>query len=288
MAIIEIKDFSYCYPTGEDYSLKNIDLSIEEGEFVAVIGANGSGKTTLCNAIRGFVPMFYKGNYHGQVLINGEDIMNSTMGELAIKIGYIFQNPFNQISYIKETVFDEIAYGLENLGIDKEEIISRIEKIIAQLGIEALRDKNPFELSGGQQQRVALASILVMEPDILVIDEPTSQLDPLGTEQVFDIINLIKESGKTVILVEHKTNLLARFADKVVVMDEGRIKMFGTAKEILVNPKIEKYGVVLPSYVRLGLKLKEAFGTESVPITLEEAESLVKSILEGSPSNERN
>lgn len=288
MAIIEMKDFSYRYPTGDDFSLKNIDLSIEEGEFVAVIGANGSGKTTLCNAIRGFVPMFYKGDYYGQVLINGEDIMKSSMGELAIKIGYIFQNPFNQISYIKETVFDEIAFGLENLGLEKEEILSRIEKIITQLGIEALRDKNPFELSGGQQQRVALAAILVMEPDILVIDEPTSQLDPLGTEQVFDIINLIKESGKTVILVEHKTNLLARFADKVIVMDEGRIKMFGTAHEILTNPEIEKYGVVLPAYVRLGLKMQEALGTETVPITLEEAEGLLKSILEGSPLNERN
>ncbi len=281
MALIEMKDFSYRYPTGDDFSLKNIDLSIEEGELVAVIGANGSGKTTLCNAIRGFVPMFYKGDYYGQVLINGEDIMKSSMGELAIRIGYIFQNPFNQISYIKETVFDEIAFGLENLGLKKEEIINRIEKIIARLGIGALRDKNPFELSGGQQQRVALASILVMEPEILVIDEPTSQLDPIGTEQVFDIINLIKESGKTVVLVEHKTNLLARFADKVVVMDEGRIKMFGTAKEILSDPEIEKYGVVMPSYVGLGLKLKDAFGIEDVPITLEEAEDLVKGILEG-------
>lgn len=281
MALIEIKDFSYRYPTGDDFSLKNIDLSIEKGEFIAIVGANGSGKTTLCNAIRGFVPMFYKGDYFGQVLIEGEDIMNTTMGELAIKIGYIFQNPFNQISYIKETVFDEIAFGLENLGLPKEEIIERIEKIIARLGIEALRDKNPFELSGGQQQRVALASILVMEPDILVIDEPTSQLDPLGTEQVFDIINLIKESGKTVILVEHKTNLIARYADKVAVMDGGRIKMFGPAGEVLANPEIEKYGVVMPSYARLGLKLKDVFGTEKVPITLEEAEELLKQIMKG-------
>lgn len=281
MALIEIKDFSYRYPTGDDFSLKNIDLSIEKGEFIAIVGANGSGKTTLCNAIRGFVPMFYKGDYFGQVLIEGEDIMNTTMGELAIKIGYIFQNPFNQISYIKETVFDEIAFGLENLGLPKEEIIDRIEKIIARLGIEALRDKNPFELSGGQQQRVALASILVMEPDILVIDEPTSQLDPLGTEQVFDIINLIKESGKTVILVEHKTNLIARYADKVAVMDGGRIKMFGPAGEVLANPEIEKYGVVMPSYARLGLKLKDVFGTEKVPITLEEAEELLKQIMKG-------
>jgi len=281
MALIEINDLSYRYPTGDDFSLKNINLKIEKGEFVAVIGANGSGKTTLCNAIRGFVPMFYKGDYFGKVLIDGEDITNFSMGELAVKIGYIFQNPFNQISYIKETVFDEIAFGLENLGLPKQEILDRIERIIAQLGIEALKDKNPFELSGGQQQRVALASILVMEPEILVIDEPTSQLDPLGTDQVFYIINLIKQSGKTVILVEHKTNLLARYADKVVVMDKGQIKMYGTAHEVLSNPELEEYGVVMPTYARLGLKLKETFGTDTVPITVEEAEELLRRIRKG-------
>lgn len=272
MALIEMHDFSYKYPLGEDFALKNIDLSIEKGEFVALIGPNGSGKTTLCNAIRGFVPLFYKGDSFGQALLDGEDLSKASLGGLAVKVGYIFQNPFNQISYIKETVFEEIAYGLENLGIQPEEIIRRTQAIIDQLGIGYLKDKNPFEISGGQQQRVALASILVMEPDILVIDEPTSQLDPLGTEQVFDIINLVKKQGKTVILVEHKIDLLARFADHVIVMEDGRILRDGRAEEVLAEKELLGHGTQIPSYARLAHRLLErGVKLDRIPLTEEQA-----------------
>src|SRR5690606_1732280 len=154
---------------------------IEKGYLYAVIGKNGSGKTTLCNLIRGFIPHFHKGELEGDFLIEGKDVREWDLGELAKKIGFIFQNPFTQISGVKDTVFEEIAYGLENLGVEVEEIKRRVKKISKLLGIEELEDKNPFELSGGQKQRVAFASVIVMEPDILVIDEPTSQLDPKGT-----------------------------------------------------------------------------------------------------------
>ncbi len=279
MALIELKDFSYRYPVSEDFALKNITLSIEKGEFVAIIGPNGSGKTTLCNAIRGFVPLFYKGDSFGEVIVDGENIKDASLGGLAVKIGYIFQNPFNQISYVKDTVFDEIAFGLENLGIEPKMIKDRTARIIERLGIGYLKEKNPFEISGGQQQRVALASILVMEPEILVIDEPTSQLDPQGTEQVFEIINLIKEEGKTVILVEHKIDLLARYADKVVVMNDGRIVMYGDAKQVLADERLNDYGVRMPSYARLGHKLQKSFHVNEIPITEEEAEGLILTIL---------
>lgn len=281
MALISIQDFSYRYPLSDDFALKNIDLEIEKGEFVALIGANGSGKTSLCNSIRGFIPLFYKGDSFGKVFVDGEDIAKASLGALAVKVGYIFQNPFNQISYVKETVFEEIAYGLENLGVEPTQIRRRTKQMIERLGIEYLQEKNPFELSGGQQQRVALASILVMEPDILVIDEPTSQLDPLGTEQVFEVIDLVKQEGKTVILVEHKIDLLARYADRVVVMNEGRIVLDGQAEEILSNPDLEKYGIKMPTYVRLGYKLKEYFPVEKLPIKEEQAYELISEILQG-------
>ncbi|MEH7014851.1 ABC transporter ATP-binding protein, partial [Neobacillus niacini] len=135
--------------------------------------------------------------------IDGKDIREWDMGELAQKIGFVFQNPFTQISGVKDTVFNEIAFGLENLGVDVDVIIQKVQDVIELLGIDYLRDKNPQELSGGQKQRVALASIIVMEPEILVIDEPTSQLDPRGTEEVFKIIELMKLKGKTIILAEH-------------------------------------------------------------------------------------
>lgn len=279
MALINIQDFSYRYPLSDNFALKNIDLSIEKGEFVALIGANGSGKTSLCNAIRGFIPLFYKGDSFGKVLVDGEDIAEASLGSLAVKIGYIFQNPFNQISYVKDTVFEEIAYGLENLGIEPTEICRRTEEIIKRLGIEYIKDNNPFELSGGQQQRVALASILVMEPEILVIDEPTSQLDPLGTEQVFEVIDYVKKEGKTVILVEHKIDLLARFADRAVVMNDGRIVLDGPVNEVLTNPDLEKHGVNMPTFARLGHTLAKHFNITNIPITEEQAYKLIVELL---------
>lgn len=280
MAIIEFKNFSYKYPLSEDWALKNITMEIEQGEFIGVIGPNGGGKTSLANAIRGFIPHFYKGEVEGQLLLKGVDMANIELNTLADKIGYIFQNPFNQISYVKETCFEEIAYGLENLGVDPEEIRKRTQAIIDRLNIAYLSDKNPVAISGGQQQRVALASILVMEPDILVIDEPTSQLDPLGTEQVFEVIDLIKKEGKTVILIEHKIDLMARYADKIAVLQDGELKMFGPSEEVLSNPEILNYGATMSSFARLGNALKAKYDIDRVPITEEEAYQMVRKILE--------
>jgi len=280
MALIEIDDFSYQYPVSDDFALKNITFSIEQGDFVGVIGPNGSGKTTLCNAIRGFVPSFYKGVSFGQILFEGKDLSKISSGELAVRIGYIFQNPFNQISYIKDTVFEELCFGLENLGVEPSEIIRRVEAIIDELGIGYLKDKNPFEISGGQQQRVALASILVMDPDVLVIDEPTSQLDPVGTEQVFAIIDLVKQKGKTVVLVEHKIDLVAEYADKIIVMDKGRIAFSGPTREILSDERLLDHDTQIPIYARIGHRLRKAGKpVERIPITHEETVDLLRDLM---------
>ena len=201
---IEIKNFSYKYPLEDKNVLENLNLKIEKGEFWAVIGKNGSGKTTLCNALRRFVPDFYKGEVTGEIVVDGKNLKDFSPKELVTKIGFVFQNPFTQISGVKDTVFEEIAYGLENLAVEKEKIIKRVNETLKLLEIEHLKDKNPQEMSGGQKQRVALASIIVMDPEILVIDEPTSQLDPKGTQDIFKIINIMAKKGKTIILVEHK------------------------------------------------------------------------------------
>ncbi|MGE6368762.1 energy-coupling factor ABC transporter ATP-binding protein [Planococcus kocurii] len=196
-SIIQLKDVSYRYPVGDEWALKHITVDIKKGSFVSIVGNNGSGKTTLCNIIRGFIPHFHKGELDGTVILDGKDMNDYELGQLSEKIGYVFQNPFTQISGVKETVFEEVAYGLENLGVPVEEIYPRVEEVLTLVNIQDLREKNPFELSGGQRQRVALASIIVMDPEILVIDEPSSQLDPIGTDQVFEIIRLMKEKGKT-------------------------------------------------------------------------------------------
>jgi energy-coupling factor transport system ATP-binding protein len=277
MSIITIKNLSYQYPISESDALKNVNVTIERGKLYALIGANGGGKTTLCNVIRGFIPHFYKGDLRGEVLIEGKDIREWEMGELSQKIGYVFQNPFTQISGVKDNVFEEIAFGLENLGMEPGLIREKVNQVIKMLEIDYLRDKNPFELSGGQKQRVALASIIVMEPDVLVIDEPTSQLDPKGTEEVFKIIELMKKKGKTIILVEHKIELIAEYADDVILLSEGEVAMQGSSQEILTDERALAFGAALPQYSLFGVDMrKRGMDLGSIPLTEKEALEAVK------------
>ncbi|MDI2585863.1 ATP-binding cassette domain-containing protein [Psychrobacillus sp. NEAU-3TGS] len=262
-AMIDLKNVSYRYPVSDDSVLKNISFSIEKGKFTAIIGNNGSGKTTLCNTIRGFVPHFYKGELDGEVIIDQTKITDYQLGQLGEKVGYVFQNPFIQVSGVKDNVFEEVAYGLENLGIPVEEIKVRVEEVLKLVKIEYLRDKNPFELSGGQRQRVALASIIVMDPEILVIDEPTSQLDPIGTQQIFEIIRLMKERGKTIVLVEHKMDLIAEYADDLLVMHKGELVMQGPVREVFADPEFEKYQIQYPHVTEIALQLQQS----GIPLT---------------------
>ena len=278
MGYFKIENVSYKYPLEEKQALKNINIEIKKGEFWAVIGKNGSGKTTFCNMLRRFVPDFYKGELTGTITLEDKELKDYSQKELVQKIGFVFQNPFTQISGVKDTVFDEIAYGLENLGLDKEEIISRAKKILKLLEIEKLRDRNPYDLSGGQKQRVALASIIAMDPDILVIDEPTSQLDPKGTEDIFKIINLMANEGKTIILVEHKLELIAEYAENILVLDEGEIILSGKAEEVLNNKILLEKEIGMTQYSILAYELEKSGKVEfeEIPITKEKIVELLK------------
>ena len=278
MGYFKIENVNYKYPLEDKQALKNINIEIKKGEFWAVIGKNGSGKTTFCNMLRRFVPDFYKGELTGKIMLEDKELKDYSQKELVQKIGFVFQNPFTQISGVKDTVFEEIAYGLENLGLDKEEIISRIEKILKLLEIEKLRDRNPYDLSGGQKQRVALASIIAMDPDILVIDEPTSQLDPKGTEDIFKIINLMANEGKTIILVEHKLELIAEYAQNILVLDEGEIILSGKAEEVLNNKILLEKEIGMTQYSILAYELEKAgkVELEEIPITKEKTVELLK------------
>lgn len=280
MGYFKIENVNYKYPLEEKQALKNINIEIKKGEFWAIIGKNGSGKTTFCNMLRRFVPDFYKGELTGTITLEDKELKDYSQKELVQKIGFVFQNPFTQISGVKDTVFDEIAYGLENLGLDKEEIISKVEKILKLLEIEKLRDRNPYDLSGGQKQRVALASIIAMDPDILVIDEPTSQLDPKGTEDIFKIINLMANEGKTIILVEHKLELIAEYAENILVLDEGEIILSGKAEEVLNNKILLEKEIGMTQYSILAYELEKAKKVEfeEIPITKEKTIELLKEL----------
>ena len=273
MAIINLQNVTYKYPLTDVPVLQDINLQVEAGEFVAVIGPNGAGKSTLCYTLAGFVPHFFKGELEGTVEVAGVESQNSTLSEWVLNVGLAFQNPFNQISGAKYTVFEELAFGLENIGIPREEMKARVEDAMGLTGISDLADRSPYSLSGGQQQRVALTSILVMQPKVLVLDEPTSQMDPIGTREVFGVIHSMAERGMTVILVEHKVEWIAKFADRVIALKEGQILLDGTPSDVLTSPLLPENGFGVSRYTSVARRAKDMgfWNGEKLPVTLEEA-----------------
>lgn len=277
--IMECKNVTYSYPLTSKPSVQDLNLKFERGKFYSLVGENGSGKTTLCAVLRGFAPDFYKGELEGEVLVEGKNI-NEYGSNLAQKIGFVFQNPFTQISGVKDTVFEEVAYGLENFGVPVEEIVRRVIDVMKMTNIEYLAEKNPFELSGGQMQRVALASVIVLEPDILIIDEPTSQLDPEGTESVFEIIKKMKEKKKTIILVEHKIDLIAEYADEVIALKDGKVIANGDKNRVLADMSLLEEGIALPQVAILGQKLQEkGLKLSEIPVTEKQAVEVISKAL---------
>lgn len=271
--MIRLRDVRYTYPGETTPALDGIDLEIAAGELVAVIGANGAGKSTLCYTIAGFVPHYFQGELRGEVLVDGRSTVEQPLAELVKHCGLVFHNPLNQISGARYTVREELAFGLENLGVPRAEMLPRIERVLELLGIAELADRSPFALSGGQQQRVALASILVMGPRVLLLDEPTAQLDPLGTKEVLRAIKALSSTGVTVVLVEHKPELIAEFADRVIVLHEGRVRLEGPPREVLVAPELPGLGVSTTRYTEVGraAQTRGLWGPDQLPVTLDQA-----------------
>jgi len=286
MAIVQVSNVTYKYPLTDAPVLQNISLQIEEGEFVAVVGPNGAGKSTLCYTLAGFVPHFFKGELTGSVEVAGMESSQSTLDEWVLNVGLAFQNPFNQISGAKYTVFEELAFGLENIGVPRDEMKARVTNAMDLTGISELANRSPYSLSGGQQQRVALASILVMRPRVLVLDEPTSQMDPIGTREVFGVIRKMAEQGMTVVLVEHKVEWIAQFADRVIALKDGQILLDGTPSEVLTSPILEESGFGVARYTSVARKAQEAglWKADRLPVTLDEAAEGFSLALTPSPS----
>ena len=258
MAYIKVENLKYRYPNTTKLALDGLDFEIEKGSFIGIIGENGAGKSTLCQAFNGLVPGFFKGAYGGKVLIGDTEVAKTTVSKLCQKVGLVFQNPFNQLSGAKETVFEEIAFGLQNFGVPKEEMISRVNEVMELLDIADYRDRNPFDLSGGQMQRVALAGILAMKPEVIVLDEPTSQLDPAGSEEVFAAVDKLAKSGITIIMVEQKLEKLAEYCDRILLLHQGKQIAFDSPAQIFSREDLQSYGVNPPAYTRIC----QAFGVK--------------------------
>jgi len=288
MALASLRGVSFTYAYTDEPALRGIDLELEEGLLYAVIGPNTSGKTTLCSLLRGIVPHFHEGELTGEVEVRGRDLLEWDPADLSREIGCVFENPFTQISGIKETVFEEIALGLENLGVPPDKIIVRVNEVVAQLGIGALVGKNPNELSGGQRQKVAFASIIAMDADVIIIDEPTSQLDPESSDEVFAIIADLKSRGKSIVLVEHKMDLVAQYADRVIALSGGRVVLEGPTAEVLISPLLVEHDIARPEVTELAEALaRVGRPLPRVPVTRSDAASMIAARMKGAHRADR-
>jgi energy-coupling factor transport system ATP-binding protein len=277
---IEINQLTFSYGHCEDPALRDITLTIPDGAFYGIIGMNGAGKSTLCRALIGFVPHFFTGLWNGEVMVNGYSVLDGTIPDLAQTIGFVFQNPFDQLTGVTETAFEEVAFGLEQRGVPLTEIKQRALEALTAVGLENKADRHPFYLSGGQQQRLAVAAVLALDPAILVLDEATSQLDPVGTEEVFSLASRLHAAGHTIVMVEHKLDRLARYADHLAVLHQGQLVLDGPTDQVLTDMRLPDWGLRHPIMTTLGLKLQsELHYTGQLPVTIDQAESIIRDLL---------
>ena len=276
MALVEFRDFSFRYSGAREFALKGIDLEIGRGEFVLITGASGCGKSTLLRSVIGLIPHMYDGDYVGEVLVSGRPVREFEVHELAERIGYVFQNPENQIFMF--SVERDVAFGLENLGFGREEIRRRVDRAMDLMGIKGLANRAPFELSEGEKQRVAIAGVLAVEPDLLILDEPTSLLDPLTAKGLIEALKRLRKGGMTVVMVEHRLDLLSDVVDRVVVMGKGFIAADGSPEEVLPMDRLEGLGVGPPVCVRGYRRLRDYLG-DGVPLSVVELAKRLNGVL---------
>ena len=276
MSLIEVKDLKYRYPGTTQLALDGVSFTVEKGEFIGIAGENGAGKSSLSQALLGLIPQFYKGAYGGSVTVCGMDARSTPVSELCRHVGLVFQNPFNQLSGAKDTVYDEVGYGLQNLGFPPAEIRARVESVLRCFGIWEYRDRNPFDLSGGQLQRVAICSVLAMKPDVLILDEPTSQLDPEGSEEVFHTVDELTKMGITIIMIEQKIEKLAGYCDRVLLMHQGHVVDYDTPRKIFSREDLYDLGVNPPAYTCFARANALVFEDGTLPVTHAETLERVK------------
>ncbi len=271
MPLYKVENLTYCYPEAEKAALNHINLEIREGEFILVAGGSGSGKSSLARALAGLIPDFYGGRVGGKVYFQGQDIRTMDRGKLAREVGMVFQDPEKQI--VQTYVEAEIAFGLENLGLDNEEMQRRVAEVVCFMNLEQIRGAFTANLSGGQKQKLALASVLAMQPRVLILDEPTSQLDPVSAE---DILNLVKrlneEMGFTVIMIEQRLERCYHLADRILLMEKGRITCDGSAREVARKTSRED-SPFLPPVARFFAGIE----SPSLPLTVKEGRKLLRS-----------
>lgn len=277
--MIEFRDFTFSYGNEPQPALKAVSLRIAPGEFVLVSGPSGGGKSSLCRCINGLIPHFYGGRVRGSVTVDGLDVLKHSPRELATRVGMTFQDPENQL--VTLSVDQEIAFGMENLGWPVDLIHKRLEEALDTIGIAHLRHREMHDLSGGEKQKVAIAAVLALHPGILIMDEPTSELDPKGAEEVLAIVQRLNdELGLTVILVEHRIERVAHLVDRIILISGGRIVADGGPREVLSSGIPHAIGIGVPPIVELAGRLRRnGASLGETPLTVREGRAFLEACL---------
>ena len=279
MNAISIQQVSFTYDGEQQPAIRTLSLEVPDNQVCGLVGAAGAGKSTLCYLAAGFIPQFYNGSFSGQALVDGQNVVEQKIASLVRHVGLVSANPFSQISGARFSVFEEIAFGLENLGVAHDEIIERCEWAMAALGITALRDRSPFELSGGQQQRLVIASTIALRPPVLILDEPTAQLDPPSIAELAELLRGLAHNGTTILFAEHRLEWTALLAERVVALDHGQIIADGTPQQVFTNPLLRERGIgwPLPAIIARGLREQGQLSPDArLPVTEAELVAVIE------------
>lgn len=270
--IIEVKNYSYKYDGSDVIVLKDLSFTINEGDFVGIVGCNKAGKSTLCKSLVGILPFVAGGSWSGEIIVDGKSLNETRGSGVTDVIGIVFQDAESQ--FTQQTVEDEIAFAMCNFGYSREIMIERVKFAAEACGLSSMYDRSPYHLSGGQQQRLAVASILALQPRVIILDESTSQLDPIGRDEVFRLVRELHRQGKTIIMVDHNIEMLAEYADKILVLHEGELVAYDESHKVFTNKELlNRHSVRVPQVTDAALGLKETYtGNSGTPITLKEAE----------------
>lgn len=279
--IIEVKDYSYRYASTEELVLKNITFTVNEGDFVGVVGCNRAGKSTLCKSIVGILPFVFGGDWSGEIVIDGKSLNDTKGNGTTDVVGIVFQDAESQ--FTQQTVEDEIAFAMCNFGYERNQMRERVKFAAEACGLMGMLDRSPYHLSGGQQQRLAVASILALQPRVIILDESTSQLDPIGRDEIFRLVGELHRLGKTVIMVDHNIEKIADTVDKVVVLHEGELVAYDEPHIVFGNKNLlNEHFVRVPQVTDAAIALRDRLSIDGrLPITLQEATPIFALLTQG-------
>ncbi len=260
-------------------ALRNVSLAVERGEFLGIVGPTGAGKTTLLQCLAGVIPFYTHGERAGTVEVLSKEVLEyGSLVELSRTVGLVLQDPEAQLFNLR--VRDELAWGLENRGVPPPEILTSVERTAALFGIENLLDRITYTLSGGEKQRTVVAAVFAQQPEIMLLDEPTSELDPIGTDMVFEAASVLARQGVTVVMVEHKVEQLARHADRLAILEHGEIVALGGVREVLEGEAVAGLPDYRPQVLQLGEELKATgFAADPLPLTVDEAVAMYRRLV---------